>query len=122
MNVEASARRQRVGILLICCLSLLIVGLDITAVNVALPALGRDLQASVSGLQWTVDAYTVVLASLLMFGGSLGDRFGRRRIFVLGLALFTAASVLCSLAASTGELIAFRALQAVGGSMLNPVA
>ncbi len=122
MNVEAPTRRHRVGILLICCLSLLIVGLDITAVNVALPAIGRDLDASVSGLQWTVDAYTVVLASLLMLGGSLGDRFGRRRVFILGLTVFTLASVLCSLATSTGELIAFRALQAVGGSMLNPVA
>ena len=117
MKVKPSTR-----VLAICCLSLFIVGLDITAVNVALPAIGHDLHASVSGLQWTVDAYTVVLASLLMFGGSLGDRFGRKRVFVLGLAVFSAASVLCSLATSSGELIAFRALQAVGGSMLNPVA
>ena len=71
--------RSEVRVLAICCLSLFIVGLDITAVNVALPSLGRDLEAGVSGLQWTVDAYTVVLASLLMLAGSTADRLGRRR-------------------------------------------
>src|SRR3954452_7518905 len=110
------------GILAICCMSLFMVGLDITAVNVALPSLGGDLDAGVSGLQWTVDGYTVVLASLLMLAGSMGDRFGRRRVFVAGLAVFTLASLLCSLAPSVEWLIAFRVLQAVGGSMLNPVA
>ncbi len=108
--------------LLICCLSLFMVGLDMTVVNVALPSIGRDLDAGVSGLQWTVDAYTVVMASLLMFSGSLADRFGRRRTFVTGLAVFTAASVACGLAPDATALIAFRALQAVGASMLNPVA
>ncbi|WP_245602483.1 DHA2 family efflux MFS transporter permease subunit [Solirubrobacter soli] len=103
-------------------MSLFIVGLDITAVNVALPSLGRDLDAGVSGLQWTIDAYTVVLASLLMLAGSTADRFGRRRVLALGLAVFTVASLLCSLAPTVEWLIAFRALQAVGGSMLNPVA
>ncbi len=98
------------------------VGLDMTVVNVALPSIGRDLDAGVSGLQWTVDAYTVVMASLLMFSGSLADRFGRRRTFVTGLAVFTAASVACGLAPDATALIAFRALQAVGASMLNPVA
>ena len=72
--------------LLICCLSLFIVGLDITVVNVALPSIGRELHAGISGLQWTVGAYTVVMASLLMFSGSTADRLGRRRIFVAGLA------------------------------------
>src|SRR5215216_510706 len=104
------------GVLAICCMSLFMVGLDITAVNVALPALGRDLDAGVSGLQWTVDGYTVVLAS------SMGDRFGRRRVFVAGLVVFTLASLLCSVAPSVEWLVAFRVLQAVGGSMLNPVA
>jgi EmrB/QacA subfamily drug resistance transporter len=103
-------------------MSLLIVGLDNTIVNVALPSIGRELHAPVSALQWTVDAYTLVLASLLMLGGSMGDRLGRRRVFQTGLALFTLGSLLCSAAPGLGWLIAFRMLQAVGGSMLNPVA
>src|SRR4051794_9983599 len=109
-------------ILAICCMSLLIVGMDITIVNVALPAIREDLDASVSGLQWTIDAYTVVLASLLMMGGSLADRFGRARVFKIGLVTFTLASLACSVAPTVGWLIAFRALQGVGGAMLNPVA
>ncbi|HEY5193434.1 MAG TPA: MFS transporter [Solirubrobacteraceae bacterium] len=103
-------------------MSLLIVGLDNTIVNVALPSIGRELHAPVSDLQWTVDAYTLVLASLLMLGGSMGDRLGRRRVFQTGLAVFTLSSLLCSAAPSLGWLIVFRMLQAVGGSMLNPVA
>ncbi len=103
-------------------MSLLIVSLDNTIVNVALPALGRDLHAPISGLQWTVDAYTLTLASLLMLAGSTADRVGRRRTFQTGLVIFTAASLLCSLAPSLGWLVAARILQAVGGSMLNPVA
>ncbi len=106
----------------ICCLSLFIVGLDSTIVNVALPSIGRELRASVSGLQWTIDAYALVLASLLLFSGSTADRIGRRRTFQAGLALFTLGSLLCSLAPGLGWLVAFRMLQAVGGSMLNPVA
>src|SRR3954449_10479954 len=94
------------GVLAICCMSLFMVGLDITAVNVALPTLGRDLGAGVSGLQWTVDAYVLVMASLLMFSGSMADRFGRKRVFMLGLATFTTASLLCSLASSVGLLVA----------------
>ncbi len=103
-------------------MSLLIVGLDNTIVNVALPSIGRELHASVPGLQWTVDAYTLVLASLLMLSGSMADRLGRRRVFLVGLCVFTLGSLLCSLAPSLGWLIAFRMMQAVGGSMLNPVA
>jgi EmrB/QacA subfamily drug resistance transporter len=97
-------------------------GLDTTIVNVALPSIQGALRASVSGLQWTIDAYTLVIACLLMLSGSLADRFGRRRVFQAGLALFSAGSLACSLAPSLGWLIAFRGLQAVGGSMLNPVA
>ena len=115
-------RSRRRLVLAICCMSLLIVGLDNTIVNVALPSIGRELNASVSGLQWTVDAYTLVLASLLMLSGSMADRFGRRRVFELGLTLFTLGSLLCSAAPSEGWLVVFRMLQAVGGSMLNPVA
>jgi EmrB/QacA subfamily drug resistance transporter len=116
------SRRRRIGVLLICSMSLLIVGLDVTIVNVALPSIGRDFHASVSGLQWTVDAYTLVLASLLMLSGSTADRLGRRRTFVAGLVLFSLGSLLCSVAPNLTLLVVFRMLQAVGGSMLNPVA
>jgi EmrB/QacA subfamily drug resistance transporter len=109
-------------VLAICCLSLFLVGMDVTIINVALPSIGQDFRASVSGLQWTVDAYLLVIASLLMLSGSVGDRVGRRTIFQVGLAVFTLGSLACSLAPGLGWLIAFRALQAVGGSMLNPVA
>ena len=116
------SRRRRLLVLAICCMSLVIVGLDNTIVNVALPSIQRELHASVSGLQWTVDAYTLVIASFLMLAGSTADRFGRRRTFQTGLAAFTLGSLLCSLAPSLGWLIVFRMLQAIGGSMLNPVA
>ena len=119
---EGPSRRRRIGILLICSMSLLIVGLDVTIVNVALPSIGRDFHAPLSGLQWTVDAYTLVLASLLMLSGSTADRLGRRRTFVIGLVTFAAGSLLCSLAPNLPTLIVFRMIQAVGGSMLNPVA
>ncbi|HEX8741974.1 MAG TPA: MFS transporter [Thermoleophilaceae bacterium] len=121
-GIDQLSRRRRIGVLGICCLSLFIVGLDITVVNVALPSIGRELHAPISGLQWTIDAYTVVMASLLMFSGSMADRLGRKRTFVAGLTVFSVASLLCSLAPSVELLVAFRVLQAVGGSMLNPVA
>jgi EmrB/QacA subfamily drug resistance transporter len=111
-----------VGILLICSMSLLIVGLDLTIVNVALPSIGSAFHASVPSLQWAIDSYTLVLASLLMLSGSTADRLGRRRTFIIGLTLFATASLLCSLAPSLVLLVVFRMLQAVGGSMLNPVA
>ncbi|MFJ1702120.1 MFS transporter [Kitasatospora sp. NPDC088346] len=117
-----AGRRRRLLILAICCLSLFIVGLDNTVVNIALPEIQKDLDAPASGLQWIIDAYTLVLASLLMLSGSVADRVGRRRIFLLGLVLFVLGSLLCSLAPGLDWLIGFRALQAVGGSMLNPVA
>ncbi|MFD5747547.1 MFS transporter [Streptomyces sp. NPDC127033] len=116
------SHRRKMLVLAICCMSLLIVSLDNTILNVALPSVQRDLGASVSGMQWTIDAYTLVLASLLMLAGSTADRIGRRRVFMTGLALFTLGSVLCSLAPDLTSLVAFRMVQAVGGSMLNPVA
>jgi EmrB/QacA subfamily drug resistance transporter len=119
---EQMTRARRLLILGICCMSLLIVGLDATIVNVALPAIHSSLHASVSGLQWTIDAYTLVLASLLMLAGSTADRVGRRRIFQLGLVVFSLASLLCAVAPSLELLVAFRVLQATGGAMLNPVA
>jgi EmrB/QacA subfamily drug resistance transporter len=106
----------------VCCLSVAVTGIDITIVNVALPSIGDSLGASLSSLQWSIDAYTLVLACLLILSGSLADRFGRKRVFRLGLSLFAVSSLLCGLAPGVGWLIAFRALQAVGGSMLNPVA
>ncbi|MFJ3903553.1 MFS transporter [Streptomyces sp. NPDC090025] len=118
---ELTRRRQQL-VLAICCMSLLIVSLDNTALNVALPSMQRELHASVSGLQWTIDAYTLVLASLLMLSGSTADRIGRRKVFTIGLVLFVLGSLLCSLAPSLETLVAFRMVQAVGGSMLNPVA
>ncbi|MFJ8308047.1 MULTISPECIES: MFS transporter [unclassified Streptomyces] len=114
--------RRRMLILAICCMSLLIVSLDNTVLNVALPSMQRELHAGVSGMQWTIDAYTLVLASLLMLSGSTADRIGRRKVFQAGLVLFTIGSVLCSLAPDLESLVAFRMVQAVGGSMLNPVA
>ncbi|WP_406475308.1 MFS transporter [Streptomyces sp. NBC_01615] len=94
--------------------------LDSTVVNVALPRIGRDLDASLADLQWTVNAYMLTLAGLILLGGSLGDRFGRRKVFVIGVVWFAAASLLCGLAPSGGVLIAARALQGVGGALLTP--
>jgi EmrB/QacA subfamily drug resistance transporter len=109
-------------VLAICCMSLLMVSMDATIVNVALPAIRRDLAASTSGLQWVIDAYTMVVASLLMLAGSLADRVGRRRTFQTGMVVFTVASALCSAAPGLTSLVAFRMVQALGASMLNPVA
>lgn len=103
-------------------MSLLIVSLDNTVLNVALPSIQKELHATVAGMQWTIDAYTLVLASLLMLAGSTADRIGRRKVFKTGLVLFTLGSLLCSVAPNLESLVAFRMVQAVGGSMLNPVA
>ncbi|NEC30314.1 MFS transporter, partial [Streptomyces sp. SID8111] len=94
--------------------------LDSTVVNVALPRIGRDLDADLAALQWTVNAYMVTLAGLILLGGALGDRFGRRRVFVVGVVWFATASLLCGLAPDAGTLIAARALQGVGGALLTP--
>jgi EmrB/QacA subfamily drug resistance transporter len=94
--------------------------LDGTVVNVALPDIGRDLGASTSALQWILNGYLLTLASLILLGGSLGDRYGRRRIFVLGAGLFTAASLLCSMAPNAELLVFARLLQGIGGALLTP--
>ena len=94
--------------------------LDGTIVNVALPAIGRALKTDVSGLQWTIDAYLVMLTSLLLFGGALGDRFGRRRVFVIGLVGFTVASVACAFAPNSTALALSRAVQGSAGALLVP--
>src|SRR5215210_676058 len=92
--------------------------LDATAVQVALPSIGRELDSSLAGLQWTVTGYTLALASLILLGGSLGDRYGRRRVFLIGVAWFAVASLVCGVAQSTGQLVAARVLQGVGGALL----
>lgn len=94
--------------------------LDSTVVNVALVAIGEEFDASIGGLQWTVEAYLLTLGSLILLGGALGDLYGRRRIFVYGLVLFTIASALCGLAPSVEFLIAARAIQGVGAALLVP--
>src|SRR5689334_23127420 len=112
----ALTRRRRHLVLAICSTGLLVVGLDATIVNIALPSIHRALGSSLAGLQWTVDAYTLILA------GSTADRFGRKRVFQTGLLVFSLGSLLCALAPTPAALIAARVLQAIGGSMLSPVA
>jgi len=94
--------------------------LDATVVNIALPRLGADLHASFAALQWTVNGYTLSLAALILLGGSLGDRYGRRRVFVVGAVWFATASLLCGVAPGVGYLVAARVLQGVGGALLTP--
>ncbi|MBN6055202.1 MFS transporter [Nonomuraea sp. RK-328] len=94
--------------------------LDSTIVNVALPFLGKELNSDMSGLQWTVNAYTLTLAGLILLGGSLGDRYGRRKVFLIGTVWFAVASAMCGLAPNVGFLVAARALQGVGGALLTP--
>ncbi|WP_438319530.1 MFS transporter (plasmid) [Streptomyces sp. HUAS TT3] len=118
---ELSARR-RWTVLAVCALSMFLVGLDTTIVNVGLPVIGRGLGADTRSLEWVVDAYTIILAGLLVASGALADRFGRRRVFRCGLVVFGVASVVCALAPSLGFLVAARAVQGVGASMLSPVA
>ena len=120
--VPELSRRRKLLVLAICCASIVVVVMDISIVNVALPDMRRDLDATVSGLQWTVDAYTLVLASFLLVAGSAADRFGRRRVFRIGLATFGLGSLLCGLAPGIGWLVVARAVQGIGGTMLNPVA
>ncbi|WP_328759585.1 MFS transporter [Streptomyces sp. NBC_00271] len=118
----ALSARRRWTVLAVCCLSMFLVGLDTTIVNVGLPAIGHGLGIGTRSLEWTVDAYTLVLASLLISSGALADRFGRRRVFQVGLVVFGAASLVCAIAPSVGVLIAARAVQGIGASMLSPVA
>jgi EmrB/QacA subfamily drug resistance transporter len=122
MTPSDPARGRRLLILGVCCLSLLITAVDTTAVNVALPAIGADLHAPVSGLQWTVDGYTLAIACFMLLAGSTADRLGRRRVFQAGLVLFTLGSLACSLAPALPWLVGFRVAQGLGASMLNPVA
>ncbi|MEX2458950.1 MAG: DHA2 family efflux MFS transporter permease subunit, partial [Actinomycetota bacterium] len=117
---EGENHREKILVLLTMCFALFMAMLDNTVVNVALPTLSRDLGADVGGLQWIVDGYVLAFASLLLTGGILGDRYGRKRMFLLGLGIFTVASLLCGLSGSTSQLIAARALQGIGAALLMP--
>src|SRR5579863_4860497 len=97
-----------------------VAGIDSTVVAIALPAIGRNLHTGFGGLQWTVTGYTLTLASLMLLAGSLSDRWGRRRVFLVGLSWFTLASVLCAAAPGIGWLIAARAVQGIGGALMTP--
>src|SRR5574340_64088 len=97
-----------------------VVQLDVTIVNVALPAIASELQAQVSELQWVVDAYTLAFAVLLLSAGAVGDRFGSRRAYVAGFAIFALASLLCGVAPQAGALIAARDAQGIGAALLVP--
>src|SRR6266480_2758450 len=94
--------------------------IDGTVVNVALPALQQNLQATVVDVQWVIEAYSLLLSAFLLLGGSLGDRYGRRRIFILGVAIFSLASLWCGFARNIHELIFARAIQGAGGALLVP--
>ena len=117
---EGENRLEKMFVLLTMCFALFMAMLDNTVVNVALPTLARKLGAGVSGLQWIVDGYVLAFASLMLTGGILGDRYGRKRTFLTGLSIFTTASLLCGLSPSVGYLIAFRGLQGIGASLLMP--
>ncbi len=119
---DGIGRHQRYMVFAICCVAVMVAMMDISIVNIALPSIRRDLHTTISGLQWTIDAYTLVLASFVVLAGSIADRVGRRRIFMVGLAVFGIGSLLCGLAPSIEGLVAARALQAVGATMLTPVA
>src|SRR5579875_3040654 len=118
---EAAAARGRIWTLLLVSVGLFMVVLDNLIVSVALPSIHRDLGASMQSLEWTVNAYVLAYAVLLLTGAALGDRFGRKRMFIAGITLFTAASAGSALAPTSGALIAARALQGVGAAIVTPL-
>src|SRR6476620_6252390 len=120
LGFEGENAREKVIVLLTMCFALAMAMLDNTVVNVALPRIQQDLNAGFSELQWVVDAYVLAFASLLLTGGILGDRYGRKKMFLGGLAVFTLASLGCGVSQNTGMLISFRALQGSGGALLMP--
>ncbi len=120
LGFEGENAREKVVVLLTMCFALAMAMLDNTVVNVALPTISRELGTGVSGLQWIVDGYVLAFASLLLTGGIAGDRYGRKRMFLTGLTIFTIASALCGLSQTTGQLIGARAIQGVGAALLIP--
>src|SRR5512141_2495796 len=119
---HAAPSRKNAALLLVLLVAQLMVILDITAVNIALPSLARDLQLSGSQISWTITSYSLVFGSLLLFGGRAADLLGRRRLFLTGLAVFTASSLASALAGSAAALSAARAGQGLGAAMLSPAA
>ncbi len=117
---EGDNAREKVIVLLTMCIALAMAMLDNTVVNVALPTISKDLGAGVSGLQWIVDGYVLAFASLLLTGGILGDKYGRKKVFLIGVAVFTTFSLACGLSNSASQLIVFRFLQGIGGALLIP--
>src|SRR3954467_10831408 len=120
-RIELSDRSRMLWTFAITSIALFMTTLDNLVVTTALPVIRHDLHASLSGLEWTVNAYTLTFAVLLLTGAALGDRFGRRRLFVIGLGIFTLASAFAALAGSANELIAARALQGLGGAIVLPL-
>ena len=117
---EGENAREKVIVLLTMCFALAMAMLDNTVVNVALPTIRNDLSAGISQLQWIVDGYVLAFASLLLTGGIMGDRYGRKKMFVTGLVVFTLSSLGCGLSQSTEQLIGFRAIQGIGAALLMP--
>ena len=122
VGVDGFSSRRKAGILATCCLSVLITNMDLTIANLAIPSIRTDLSATAAHTQWVIAIYALVVASLQLLGGVAGDRFGRRRVLQIGMAIFMLGSLMCSLAPIINALIVARALQAVGASMMNPVA
>jgi EmrB/QacA subfamily drug resistance transporter len=120
LGFKGENAREKVIVLLTMCFALAMAMLDNTVVNIALPTITSKLNATVSDLQWIIDGYVLAFASLLLTGGILGDRYGRKKMFLAGLAIFTLASLGCGLSGSGGQLIMFRALQGVGAALLMP--
>jgi EmrB/QacA subfamily drug resistance transporter len=116
------SNHRKAAILATCCLSALITGIELTIANLAIPSIRTDLTTTAAHTQWIIAIYALVIASLQLLGGAAGDRFGRRRVLQIGLAIFMLGSLLCSLAPIIDALIAARAVQAVGASMMSPVA
>ena len=119
-EAPSAADPRRWWVLAVMSLSIFMIFVDNTVVNTAIPSIARDLEASTSTLQWVVDGYTLVLAALLLAGGTIGDRFGRRRSMTIGMVVFGLASVGAALSSSAGTLIAFRALQGAGAALVMP--
>lgn len=118
--MHSSSARAPGLVLGVCCLALFLVTMDVTIMNVALPAIHDGLTSTIADVQWAVDGYNVVMASVLLLAGSLADRFGRKRMFQTGIAIFGIASLACSVAPTIQALIVFRIVQALGGSLLTP--
>ena len=121
MTAAAPAQGRKWLTLAAMCFGLFLIMLDNTIVNVALPSIQRQLHASPSTLEWTINAYVLAFAVLIMLGGKLGDRFGRKKMFLVGLTIFTAMSAACALAPTAEWLVAFRTGQGVGGALMNPL-